>query len=124
MDDSAFAVRLAKSGAEVERELEELLGLEPRPGEPARPERLIRRCAMRARRRQTAAALPDDRDCAGAWRTGAAPRRAGAAIECVHGYSLIHDDLPAMDDDDCVAAGPRFIARMTKRPRSSRATRC
>ena len=24
---------------------------------------------------------------------------AGAAIECVHCYSLIHDDLPAMDDD-------------------------
>jgi len=23
-----------------------------------------------------------------------------AAIECVHTYSLIHDDLPAMDDDD------------------------
>ncbi|TKI06298.1 (2E,6E)-farnesyl diphosphate synthase [Martelella alba] len=23
-----------------------------------------------------------------------------AAIECVHAYSLIHDDLPAMDDDD------------------------
>ncbi|MCC2614729.1 (2E,6E)-farnesyl diphosphate synthase [Aestuariibacter halophilus] len=22
------------------------------------------------------------------------------AIECIHGYSLIHDDLPAMDDDD------------------------
>ena len=24
----------------------------------------------------------------------------GAAIECIHAYSLIHDDLPAMDDDD------------------------
>ena len=24
----------------------------------------------------------------------------GAAVECVHTYSLIHDDLPAMDDDD------------------------
>jgi farnesyl diphosphate synthase len=23
-----------------------------------------------------------------------------AAIECVHAYSLLHDDLPAMDDDD------------------------
>src|SRR5262245_3805599 len=23
-----------------------------------------------------------------------------AALECVHSYSLIHDDLPAMDDDD------------------------
>ena len=25
---------------------------------------------------------------------------AGAALECVHCYSLAHDDLPAMDDDD------------------------
>jgi geranylgeranyl diphosphate synthase type II len=25
---------------------------------------------------------------------------AGAAIECIHTYSLIHDDLPAMDDDN------------------------
>ncbi len=24
----------------------------------------------------------------------------GAALECVHTYSLIHDDLPCMDDDD------------------------
>jgi farnesyl diphosphate synthase len=26
--------------------------------------------------------------------------RVAAAVECVHGYSLAHDDLPAMDDDD------------------------
>ena len=26
--------------------------------------------------------------------------RAGAAVELIHTYSLIHDDLPAMDDDD------------------------
>ena len=26
--------------------------------------------------------------------------RAGLAVECIHVYSLIHDDLPAMDDDD------------------------
>lgn len=25
---------------------------------------------------------------------------AGAALECIHCYSLVHDDLPAMDDDD------------------------
>lgn len=35
---------------------------------------------------------------------GAASRQAvmpfAAAIECIHTYSLIHDDLPAMDDDD------------------------
>jgi len=26
--------------------------------------------------------------------------RVGAAVECIHTYSLIHDDLPAMDNDD------------------------
>ena len=41
MDDSAFAARLAEAQAAIERELESLLGLEPRPGEPARPKRLI-----------------------------------------------------------------------------------
>ena len=41
MDDSAFAARLAEVQAAIERELENLLGLEPRPGEPARPKRLI-----------------------------------------------------------------------------------
>ncbi|HEY0179634.1 MAG TPA: polyprenyl synthetase family protein, partial [Dokdonella sp.] len=33
---------------------------------------------------------------------GAAPERldaAAAAVEIVHAYSLVHDDLPAMDDD-------------------------
>lgn len=26
--------------------------------------------------------------------------RISASIECIHAYSLVHDDLPAMDDDD------------------------
>ena len=26
--------------------------------------------------------------------------RAACALECIHAYSLIHDDLPCMDDDD------------------------
>lgn len=26
--------------------------------------------------------------------------RAAAALECIHTYSLVHDDLPCMDDDD------------------------
>jgi len=30
----------------------------------------------------------------------AAALRVAAAVECVHSYSLIHDDLPCMDDDD------------------------
>src|SRR5919205_4091599 len=38
-----------------------------------------------------------------AWIFGAEPERvlpSAAAIELIHTYSLIHDDLPAMDDDD------------------------
>lgn len=31
---------------------------------------------------------------------GAQALPAAAAIECLHAYSLIHDDLPCMDDDD------------------------
>jgi farnesyl diphosphate synthase len=101
MDDTAFAARLAESGAAVERELDMLLGPEARPGEPARPERLIeamRYATLGGGKRlrpfltvETARALG---------RQDKGPRRAGAAIECVHAYSLIHDDLPAMDDDD------------------------
>ena len=40
-------------------------------------------------------------ECAGLF--GVAPdaaMTAAAAIECVHTYSLVHDDLPAMDNDD------------------------
>jgi farnesyl diphosphate synthase len=32
--------------------------------------------------------------------SGDGPLRAGAALELIHCYSLIHDDLPSMDDDD------------------------
>jgi farnesyl diphosphate synthase len=31
---------------------------------------------------------------------GPGPQRAACALEMVHCYSLVHDDLPAMDDDD------------------------
>ena len=33
-------------------------------------------------------------------RRGIDPMRAAVALECLHTYSLIHDDLPCMDDDD------------------------
>ena len=37
------------------------------------------------------------RACSGGETSAALP---ACAIECIHTYSLIHDDLPAMDDDD------------------------
>ena len=101
MDESAFAARLAESQGSVERELDILLSLKPKPGELARPKRLIE--AMRyatlggGKRLRAFLAIETARALG---RAGAGPRRAGAAIECVHAYSLIHDDLPSMDDDD------------------------
>jgi len=32
--------------------------------------------------------------------SGRSARRVAAAVEMIHSYSLVHDDLPAMDDDD------------------------
>src|SRR5271167_5149661 len=101
MDMSAFAVRLAEVGAEVEAELEELLALETRPQELARPERLIsamRHGVLGGGKRLRPFLTIETARALGV--TGAAPLRAGCAIECVHCYSLVHDDLPAMDDDD------------------------
>jgi farnesyl diphosphate synthase len=101
MDDRAFSARLAEAQGSIERELESLLSLAPKAGEPARPRRLIeamRYAALGGGKRlrpfltvETARALG---------RAGNGPVRAGAAIECIHAYSLIHDDLPSMDDDD------------------------
>jgi farnesyl diphosphate synthase len=42
--------------------------------------------------------------------------RAACALECVHAYSLIHDDLPCMDDDD-LRRGARPCIGSTTRPR-------
>jgi farnesyl diphosphate synthase len=101
MDDTAFAARLAESGAAIERELDTLLGADPRPGEPARPERLIqamRYATLGGGKRLRPFLTVETARALGRQDNG--PRRAGAAIECVHAYSLIHDDLPAMDDDD------------------------
>ncbi len=46
---------------------------------------------------------------AGAEAVGGAPDLvlpAACALECIHTYSLIHDDLPAMDDDDFRRGNP------------------
>ena len=49
---------------------------------------------------------------------------AGAALECIHCYSLIHDDLPAMDNSDLRRGRPTLHKRPTTPPRSSPATAC
>ena len=101
MDESAFAARLAESQAGIERELENLLEAEPKPGEPARPKRLMeamRYATLGGGKRLRPFLTVESAQALG--RTDNGPKRAGAAIECIHAYSLIHDDLPSMDDDD------------------------
>ena len=47
-----------------------------------------------------------------------------AAIEMIHTYSLIHDDLPAMDDDELRRGKPTCHVRLVRTSRSSRAMGC
>jgi len=102
-DDSQidFETLLAGAGLRIEAMLEALLGPQPLHGEIARPERLLaalRHGVLNGGKRlrpflvlESAALFGGD---------GEAILRVAAALECVHSYSLVHDDLPAMDDDD------------------------
>jgi farnesyl diphosphate synthase len=96
-----FAGRLASVAADTEALLERLLGAAPGPGEIARPERLLaamRHAVLGGGKRLRPFLLVECAALFGAARSGAL--LAGAALECLHGYSLVHDDLPAMDSDD------------------------
>src|SRR5215468_1575320 len=99
--DAVFQDRLARVAHDTEALLDRLLASAPIEGERARPTRLLdvmRYVSLGGGKRLRpflvveSAALFD------------VPRQnslmAGAALECVHCYSLAHDDLPAMDNDD------------------------
>ncbi len=96
-----FVARLGFVGKAVDGEMERLLAGTALEGERARPERLM--AAMRyatlgggKRLRPFLVA-----ETAALWGASGTPvLRAAAAVEFVHCYSLAHDDLPAMDDDD------------------------
>ncbi len=96
-----FPQRLAEVGAQIESVLEALLAREPIAGEFARPKRLIEsmRYAMLGGGKRLRPFLAIETARAFGLESESAVR-VGAAIECVHGYSLVHDDLPAMDNDD------------------------
>jgi farnesyl diphosphate synthase len=49
---------------------------------------------------------------------------AAVALEMIHVYSLVHDDMPCMTTTRCVAASPPYTSSMTNRRRCSLATRC
>jgi farnesyl diphosphate synthase len=96
-----FLQRLDQTASDIERVLDRLLAPDPLSGERARPARLMeamRYASLGGGKRfrpflvvESAALFKVPRERA---------LLAGAALECVHCYSLVHDDLPAMDNDD------------------------
>ena len=91
-----LAAALRAAAAEVEAALDELLPAEE--GAEARLCAAMRYATLGGGKRmraflvmETAALFGVDRSCAA---------RVAASVEMLHAYSLIHDDLPAMDDDD------------------------
>ncbi len=99
--DSPFLRRLDAVAADTEALLGRLLAATPAEGELSHPARLIeamRYSSLGGGKRfrpflvvESAALFDVPRERA---------LMAGAALECVHCYSLVHDDLPAMDNDD------------------------
>ncbi len=82
--------------AEVERALDALMP--PVHGQEARLVEAMRYAALGGGKRLRGYLVMEVASLFGAAAAGAA--RAGAAVEMLHAYSLVHDDLPAMDDDD------------------------
>ncbi|ESW81732.1 farnesyl-diphosphate synthase, partial [Mesorhizobium sp. LSJC285A00] len=97
----AFEAALLGRAAAIEAGLRLLLDGRTLAGEIARPERLMaamRHGVLNGGKRLRPFLLMESAALFGA--DGEAAMRVAAALECVHCYSLIHDDLPAMDDDD------------------------
>ena len=98
---SLFEHRLEAHARSIEAHLSRLLDSTPDTGEIARPARLLaamRHAVLNGGKRlrpflvlETAALFSADLKAA---------LQVAAALECIHCYSLVHDDLPAMDDDD------------------------
>ncbi|MGA8652866.1 MAG: polyprenyl synthetase family protein [Xanthobacteraceae bacterium] len=98
---SPFLTRLEATAKDTEDLLDRLLSATPVAGELARPARLIeaiRYSSLGGGKRFRPFLVVE---CAALFEV---PRQqalmAGAALECVHCYSLVHDDLPAMDNDE------------------------
>jgi farnesyl diphosphate synthase len=96
-----FTASLDAVAADTEALLERLLSPGPAPGEISRPTRLIeamRYSSLNGGKRFRPFLVVESANLFGVPRQSAL--MAGAALECVHCYSLVHDDLPAMDNDD------------------------
>jgi farnesyl diphosphate synthase len=95
-----FQDHLNQIAADTEGLLDRLLGTEPVRQELARPQRLLdamRYASLGAGKRFRPFLVVESAALFGV--PGAQALMVGAALECVHCYSLAHDDLPAMDND-------------------------
>jgi farnesyl diphosphate synthase len=101
MTKAAFTRALDAAAEDTERLLTALLAEQSVDGEIARPPRLMgamRYSALGGGKRLRPFLVVESAALFGVPRERAL--MAGAALECVHCYSLAHDDLPAMDNDD------------------------
>src|SRR5687768_4336738 len=99
--DLPFEIALEMRAHAVEAALRDLLDGRLLAGEIARPERLLaamRHGVLNGGKRLRPFLVMETAELFGA--EGDAVLRVAAALECVHCYSLIHDDLPSMDNDD------------------------
>src|ERR1700754_170780 len=98
---SDFSKRLDQTAEDPEALLARLLSDAVLPDEIARPKRLIeamRYSSLAGGKRLRPFLVVESAAVFGVPRQAAL--LAGAALECIHCYSLIHDDLPAMDNSD------------------------
>ena len=94
--NSALARAMDKNTALVDASIEKLLA--PAPELPESLRKAMRYSLFAGGKRLRPTLVLAAADCC-----GLNPRKAlkvAAALEMIHTYSLIHDDLPAMDDDD------------------------
>src|SRR6202163_4122202 len=104
---SDFAKRLDQTAEDTEALLARLLSDALLPDETARPKRLMdamRYSSLGGGKRLRPFLVVESSAVFGVSREAAL--LAGAALECIHCYSLVHDDLPAMDNSDLRRGGP------------------
>ncbi|WP_158810586.1 polyprenyl synthetase family protein [Beijerinckia sp. L45] len=100
-ESSDFQERLTAVADATERMLESLLSSTPLPGETARPARFMeamRYASLGGGKRLRPFLMVETARLFGV--EGEGVLRAAAALEMIHCYSLVHDDLPALDNDD------------------------
>jgi len=92
----SFEHALGETAGRIDQLLDRLLALDSAPA--PRVTTAMRYSALAAGKRLRPFFVVESARLMGV--TGLPALRTGAALECIHCYSLVHDDLPAMDDDD------------------------